>query len=282
MKILRSILTISKLLALLVMLLYQTVPAQELMQVEGAISVGDSGALIPEAGTIRWNGKDFEGFNGFFWVPLSRISLGSVTDREGNEYKTLVIGNREWMVENLRATVYNDSTIIANIEDTLAWGLLGDPAYCWYANDRVTYEFPYGALYNWYAVDGGDLCPSGWWVPDASDFDDLIQAAMAYGNTGDARAALQTTGSIDDGTGLWPDHIDGTNKTGWSGQPAGRRRDDGVFEGINVTGNFWSSVELGASTAEHRFLSSGNFALTATSTNKKRGSGIRCVRLTAP
>ncbi|NND35341.1 MAG: hypothetical protein HKN76_22320 [Saprospiraceae bacterium] len=105
---------------------------------------------------------------------------------------------------------------------------------------------------------------------------------MAYGNTGDARVALQTTGSIDDGTGLWPDHIDGTNKTGWSGQPAGRRRDDGMFEGINVTGNFWSSVELGASTAEHRFLSSGNFALTATSTNKKRGSGIRCVRPTAP
>lgn len=256
--------------------------AQEQVVIEGALSLSDSEALLPTAGTIRWNGLDFEGFNGFFWIPLSRATLGNVSDRQGNQYKTYVIGNREWMVENLRTTVFNDSTPISNIEDTLAWGLLGDAAYCWYGNDQSSHEHPYGALYNWYAIAHGDLCPSGWQVPDDSDFQDLIDEAQKYGSAFTSHKALQTTGSIDDGTGYWPSNVEGSNKTGWSAQPAGRRRADGIFEGLNVTANFWSSVETGASTAEHRFLSIGAFILLPTSTEKKRGASIRCVRVPAP
>ena len=255
---------------------------QEPVVVEGAIKLSDSQVLIPTAGTIRWNGQDFEGFNGFFWVPLSRQSLGQITDRQGNSYKTFIIGNREWMVENLRTTVFNDSTPISNIEDTLAWGLLGDAAYCWYGNDQSSHEYPYGALYNWYAVNHGDLCPLGWHVPDANDFDDLIMEAQTYGAFDVGRAALQTEGNIDEGTGLWPASVQGTNLTGWSAQPAGRRRDDGIFEGLNLTANFWSSVETGVNTAEHRFLSNGLFFLTPTSTDKNRGSSIRCVKDVPP
>jgi hypothetical protein len=40
----------------------------EKLEIEGAIQLGNSDDPTPEAGTVRWNGSDFEGFNGSDWV----------------------------------------------------------------------------------------------------------------------------------------------------------------------------------------------------------------------
>ena len=37
---------------------------------QGTIQVGNSGADDPQAGTIRWTGADFEGYDGTQWLPL--------------------------------------------------------------------------------------------------------------------------------------------------------------------------------------------------------------------
>jgi len=98
----------------------------------------------------------------------------SVTDIDGNVYKTVVIGTQTWMAENLRTTKYNDGTEIPNIKDGITWSELTTGAYCWYENDEASYKEPYGGLYNWYVVETGKLCPSGWHVPSNSDWETLI------------------------------------------------------------------------------------------------------------
>lgn len=88
-----------------------------------------------------------------------------VTDIDGNSYKTIKIGNQLWMAENLRATKLNDGTKIPYVPDKLTWSKLNIPAYCWENNNESDKNKKYGALYNWYTVETGKLCPIGWHVP---------------------------------------------------------------------------------------------------------------------
>ena len=46
-------------------------------------------------------------------------------------------------------------------------------AYCWYDNDQAQYADTYGALYNWYAIETGNLCPDGWHVPTHEEWKTL-------------------------------------------------------------------------------------------------------------
>ena len=93
-----------------------------------------------------------------------------VTDIEGNVYKTVMIGTQVWMAENLKTTKYNDDSAIPNVTVNADWIALTADAYCWAQNDEATYKPLYGALYNWYAVETGKLCPTGWHVPTDAEF----------------------------------------------------------------------------------------------------------------
>ena len=72
------------------------------------------------------------------------------------------------MAENLKATKYNNGNDIdypgSNVDD---WNNNTSGAYVWYNNDKVTNKNIYVALYNWYAVNSGDICPAGWHVPSS-------------------------------------------------------------------------------------------------------------------
>ncbi|MFN5371330.1 MAG: hypothetical protein ACK5B6_07700, partial [Bacteroidia bacterium] len=47
------------------------------------------------------------------------LTYNSVIDQEGNIYKTIVIGNREWMAENLKTTTYrNGDPIVSGLSAT--------------------------------------------------------------------------------------------------------------------------------------------------------------------
>ena len=81
-----------------------------------------------------------------------------VYDIDGNGYKSVIIGNQEWMAENLKVTRYNDGTAIPYVTNNSQWSNLSTPAYCYYDNDDVFNKAIYGALYNWYAVNTGKLC----------------------------------------------------------------------------------------------------------------------------
>ncbi|MCK5521433.1 MAG: fibrobacter succinogenes major paralogous domain-containing protein, partial [Candidatus Marinimicrobia bacterium] len=103
-----------------------------------------------------------------------------MTDIDGNTYKVVKIANQIWMAENLKVTKYRDGTVIPDVTDAGAWTGLSTGAYCFYNNDANNAE-TYGALYNWYAVNGNtidtsrifELAPEGWHVPTDAEWKEL-------------------------------------------------------------------------------------------------------------
>jgi len=71
------------------------------------------------------------------------------------------------MAENLKTTAYNDGKPIEYSESQSgSKEIKASGTYSWYENNKPEYGGVYGALYNWYAVTNGNLCPSGWRIPE--------------------------------------------------------------------------------------------------------------------
>jgi len=68
-------------------------------------------------------------------------------------------------------TKYNNGNDIDYPGVTLMTGIniLQEPTHG-YNNDKVTNKNIYGALYNWYAVNSGNICPTGWHVPISEEW----------------------------------------------------------------------------------------------------------------
>ena len=178
--------------------------------------------------------------------PLALKAQTTVTDIDGNVYHTVTIGTQVWMVENLKATKYNDGTAIPLVEDGTTWGALTTPGYCWYNNDEAANKAEYGALYNKYAVNTGKLCPASWHVPTDAEWKIL----EIYLGMSQAQADNVSWRGTDQGTQLrntsgWISGGNGTNTSGFSALPGGYRYAGGLgvgFENIGNIGFWWSST----------------------------------------
>ena len=195
----------------------------------------------------------------------------TISDIDGNTYNVIRIGSQLWMKENLKTTKYNDGTSIPVITDNIAWLNLTTPGYCWYNNDAATYKATYGALYNWYTVNTGKLCPTGWHVPTDAEWtiltDYLGGESLAGGKLKEA------------GTSHWASPNTGaTNETGFTGLPGGYRLIDGTFNLIGNYGIWWSATETDATNAWYRILACDNTYLSRLFNNKQLGFSVRCVR----
>ena len=97
---------------------------------------------------------------------LFQVLSETVTDYDGNVYKTVIIGEQIWMLENLKVTHYRNGTPIRNIYENNKWSNAIDGAYCMVGNDSVEYKKIFGVLYNYYAaVNENKLSPKGWHIP---------------------------------------------------------------------------------------------------------------------
>ncbi len=173
-----------------------------------------------------------------FWfiAMLAPIGLsaqtGTVTDIDGNEYKTRVYDNTEWMVENLRTTHLNNGDSIPRVVcvDTVwASSEVGDnPAYCDY-NDSVANGEKYGHLYNWTAAVDTSICPEGWHLPDTADWLALAEyiigaedfvSEMAYKS-----GTVESVGALLKSSDSWKSSsaAAGSNDSSFSALPAGYR-----------------------------------------------------------
>jgi uncharacterized protein (TIGR02145 family) len=170
------------------------------------------------------------------------LTYGTMTDQEGNVYKTIVIGTQEWMAENLNTSIYRNGDAIPTNLDNAAWQSTTSGAWAYYNND-ASYACPYGKLYNWYTcVDARQLCPTGWHVPTDAEW--IVLTNYLDGESV-AGGKMKTTGTIEAATGLWySPNADATNSSGFSGAPGGNRSDDGGYSSVGDFGLWWSSSEF--------------------------------------
>ena len=177
--------------------------------------------FINEFDTIYGDQVSFRTLNKIVFNP--QISYGSVTDIDGNIYKTVSIGTQTWMAENLKVTRFQNGDLIANETDLAKWGhfQITTSAYCWYNNDSSNKD-SYGALYNWFAAsDTRNIAPSGWRVASAEDWSKLELYLNPFNNhQSNAGNKLRETTSAH-----WKNTNDFsiiTNQTGFTALPAGK------------------------------------------------------------
>ncbi len=203
----------------------------------------------------------------------------SVTDIDGNTYKTVRIGDQIWMAENLRTSKFNDGSQIAQVTDNTSWSQTRSSAWCWFGNDS-NHDKVYGKLYNWYAVANDNLCPTGWHLPteahgsEGSDWATLIRT---LGGSDQAGGKLKQQGF-----NFWlAPNIGANNQAGFLGLPGGSRQANGVFDGIRFEGMWWNSLNsslLEFTWSRSRILLFDSDRVDYFDGDKRMGLSVRCIK----
>lgn len=194
-----------------------------------------------------------------------------VFDFDGNAYSTITIGTQTWLTENLKTTYYNDGNPISVVTGSTDLSTLTTGAYTWYNNNESTFKGTYGALYNWYAVNTGNLCPTGWHVPSDAEWTILTDFLG-----GDAIAGGKLK---EDGTSHWNDPNTGaTDETGFTGLPGGYLFDNGTYYSLRNVGHWWSSTESDTDNAWDRYTYFQYESVIRESFSKKIFFSVRCLK----
>lgn len=214
---------------------------------------------------------------------------GTVTDIDGNVYKTIKIGTQTWMAENLKVTKYRNGDLLltrygsGNWTSGQGWEFLNDQligACCSY-DEIYSNQTTYGLLYNWYAVsDPRGLAPEGWHIPTREEWTTLSEYLG-----GDNLAGGQLKA-----TTLWASPNTGaTNSSGFRALPGGYRRNHklreyaaGEFGALTLSGVWWTSTFLdelnsdavGLAYNDNRLGISGGAGYS----DKGNGYSIRCIK----
>jgi uncharacterized protein (TIGR02145 family) len=203
---------------------------------------------------------------------------GSVTDpRDGQVYRTIRIGDQVWMSENLRAEKLNDGTRLPDIAVDTAWWNSKSPAFSWYGNDSLSFKSVYGALYNWYAVNTGKLCPAGWHIPTDAEWTILTESLGGQQVAGDK---LKAEGEV-----FWKNPYDknmiATNESGFSAIPAGFRGCGEVqpsFDSMDYLASWWSSSVESENFIWRRYMLYKSSDLWRDEVSRQVGLSVRCLK----
>ncbi|HNS18348.1 MAG TPA: FISUMP domain-containing protein [Bacteroidales bacterium] len=222
-------------------------------------------------------------------VVISFISGGGfscgdplVDERDGQSYATVPIDFMCWMAENLNVGTMIASTsggqLQTNNQMIEKYCYDDDPANC----------ITYGGLYEWneamqYLTTPGaqGICPVGWHIPTEGEYDML---ANELGGEAVAGGKMKSTGTIEDGTGLWYEpNVGATNSSGFTGLPHGYRdAGDGSTWSLGYYGDYWTSSQYDADNAWYRALENDWADLDHSDYDKNGGSAIRCIKSCSP
>ena len=266
----------------------------KLIRVSGAVgqSVG------PGRKTIVWDVlEERENLVGDDIVFEVRAEGATVTDIDGNVYKTVKLGNQVWMAENLRTTRYADGRKIP-----LGTTTSDDVAYRYYPDDNSANVSTYGYLYNWAAVMKGasssdanpsgvqGICPDGWHVPSDAEWTELenyVSSQSQYvcggyedyyiyeDNIAKALASEEGWNSSTDNCDVGYNPI-ANNATGFSARPAGFY--NGYYNYFGDNAYFWSAAQYYSNYAYNRYLGCDNAVVSRNINYKSYGYSVRCIR----
>jgi len=199
-------------------------------------------------------------------------NYGTMSDIDGNIYKTIVIGEQTWMAENLRVTRFQNGDTIPNITDNEEWAALTTGAYCNYNNtNNLDTIATYGRLYNWYAVaDSRKLAPIGWRVPTIADWTELIEY---LGGDTIASKHLKEVGDYH-----WNAPVISNNSSGFTAIPNGRRYLAEDFSGIGSYNVLWTASEYNATSAGFLYLWRNNTIVYKGVNYKANGYSVRLIK----
>ncbi|MCL2219986.1 MAG: fibrobacter succinogenes major paralogous domain-containing protein [Chitinispirillia bacterium] len=165
---------------------------------------------------------------------------GTFTDqRDEKTYRTVKIGERVWMAENLDF-------------DTVG---------SWCYNNTESNCKRSGRLYDWNTAMAA--CPAGWRLPSRAEWGDLVKAV---GDSAVGKALKSKT--------LW----NGTDEFGFTALPGGHRFKTGRFYSLGEEGLWWSSTATGGRNAWYRNLRTDSENLLENHIRRVEGLAVRCVK----
>ncbi len=200
-------------------------------------------------------------------------TYGTLTDQDGNVYKTITIGTQTWMAENLRTTKYRDGSDIPEVKSADAWFTLKSDAYCNYNNTTSADSIAtFGRLYNWNAVnDNRKIAPIGWHVASNAEWSILRDY---FGGSSVAGAKLKEAGL----THWLEKNGASTNESGFTTLPGGERNSVGIFNLVGVIGCWWSSEFADDYNSWDWTMLNNNSNIGTGTSNKAFGFSVRCVK----
>ena len=177
-------------------------------------------------------------------VVKSRVKDALVDSRDGQAYRTVKIGSKTWMAENLN---YKK-----------------EGSFC-YRNDE-DYCSHYGRLYKRGAASGA--CPVGWHMPSIKEWEELF---VTIGNRQVAAKALRSPMG-------WRNSVAGTDEFGFSALPAGYGKADGWVENAGLGAYWWSSTREKYNSDRNETVALKNDTLEWDYMSDENRLSIRCVK----
>ena len=178
----------------------------------------------------------------------------TVSDIDGNVYKTVQLGTQCWMAENLRTTHFADGTFIPV-------GTVGAEShftyYRYYPNGDSTNVDVYGYHYNWKTAMFGanssssnpsgiqGVCPNGWHLPSNAEWRALknyvgnqSQYVCSTNTDNIGKSLASTSGWQYSSAGCAVGYLQvSNNETGFNAYPAG-----GMYMNFGDWAAFWSAT----------------------------------------
>ena len=220
----------------------------------------------------------YDGANLDFALKRLCISISLILNKQ--IYRSVKIGDQEWMDKNLNVNYYRNGDLIPQVKDPIEWESLTEGAWCFYENDHY-HGRVYGRFYNWYAVnDPRGLAPIGWHVPSDKEWQSLErEIGMTWEESEKNDRRGEVGGKLKkNGTDYWREpNSDATNETNFTALAGGYRDDKGIFNYFGYCIPFWTSSAKNDFNAWARDLYYLNSGIYRGSVNMRYGLSVRCI-----
>jgi uncharacterized protein (TIGR02145 family) len=219
---------------------------------------------------------------------------GDLVNFDNHDYSTVQIGSQCWFSENCRSLAYDFSIpnegSSASSAKSYANGYYGVPNNSGGMNFNLqdamlTSDYiTYGALYNYPAVQAGNMCPSGWHVPTDTEWSSL-EIALGAPTSVSSQVNFRNSPAKDmkSNSGLWPQTgmYAPTNNSGMGIEPGGLLIDYGpglYYQHIGYEALFWTKGSWNVSGATRRLIHNDNrVERLINGYGHEVGASVRCI-----